>query len=502
MEQFDENRYFSAYKGVRNKFRNYDSLALIDGCIRYLHHPTPDQLQQLQKQPWLVLLLIKWILIDEQSFFHGKKFPTDHEIHELLQLVHDLGSSIRLPSQFDHHVLFFRSIAYQQFIYQREFALSYLSRQIALFSELESNHLIQTQFRQITGLDIGRFLELSFVLLVRFLGQTNHSISVDWFNSVESGYTPQEIQSFLSALSKPLDEIRSILVAQNNGRRPASEYYEQTPFIEYPLIKAGTEYICIDHNILYRRLEHFIYDKLRSWDAGKFMDKFGRIFESHVGRAIQHTGLPFSSEDYLRKIWGHNDSLIDFVITDGEANVFVDAKAVEMSRRGKVTHLADIVQDITEISILKAIEQAHDVMTRMRDIIVPNSPLQSKNSNYLIVVTFKELYVGNGRTFYEAIAKNKIDEIYSKYSETIALEDMYFLTIDEFEVFAEAIRNGSIGLVEGIEKAKADDANPLTRKFDFSLHIANWNFKNDIPKYLHDRSDALFNKLERTIQPS
>lgn len=282
MEQFNESRYFSAYKSVRNKFRNYDSSVLINGCLKYLHQPAQDKLQQLQKQPWLVLLLIKWILLDEQSFSPRKKIPTDHEVHEVLQSVHDLESSIRMPSQFDHYILFFRNIAYQQFIYQREFTLSHLSRQIALFSELPDNHLIRTQFKQITGLDASRFLELSLVMLVRFIGQNNHSISVGWFSSVSEEYTPQEIQFFLSTFSKSLEEIRDILVEQDNGRRPASEYYEQTPFLEYPLIKAGTEYICVDHNILYRRIEHFIYDKLRSWDAGKFMDKFGRIFESHV----------------------------------------------------------------------------------------------------------------------------------------------------------------------------------------------------------------------------
>ena len=503
MEKFDESKYYDAYKRVRNKFRNHDSQLLIEGCLRYLHKPAGDKLDQLQKQPWLVLLLIKWILLDEQSFMPGKKSPTDVELMEVLQSVHDLGSSIRLPTQFDHHRLFFRSIAFQQFIYQREFSLSHISRQIALFSALPDNHLIKTQFKLLTGLDVNRFLELSLALLARFIGRDNHSISAKWFVSLGNEYSQQEIQLFLSALSHSLEEIQLILKNRDGRRRLASEYYEQTPFIEFPLIRVGPEFICIDQNILYRCVEHFVYDKLRLWDAAKFMDKFGRIFESYIERAIQYTGLPYCNEAEIQNVIGITGNLIDFVVADGDANIFIDAKAVEMAYLGKVSHLADVVRGKTENSILKAIEQAHDVMARMQDIQINHECLQSRSKNYLIVVTFKELYVGNGQTFYEAIAKNKIDEIYARYAgkQTIDLENMYFLAIDEFEIFVEAVHNKKIGLVEGIEKAKADDSNFNTMKFDFSQHIASWNFKSELPEYLLEIFNKVYSKYKTILSP-
>ena len=144
MVEFDESKFYEAYKRIRNKFRNYDSKLLIIGCLKYLHQPTQNKIDQLQKQPWLVLLLIKWVLLDDQSFAPRKRPPTSHDLNALLQSVHDLGSTIRLPTQFDHHRLFIRSISFQQFIYQREFSLSHLSRQIALFSKLPDTHLIKT----------------------------------------------------------------------------------------------------------------------------------------------------------------------------------------------------------------------------------------------------------------------------------------------------------------------------------------------------------------------
>lgn len=498
MEEFDEGKYFDAYKRIRNKFRNYDSLHLINGCIQYLHKPSATKLEQLQKHPWLVLLLIKWILLDEQSFRPGKKLPTSSELIKILQSVQDLGSVIRLPTQFDHYRLFFRSIAFQQFLYQRNFSLNHLTRQIALFSNLPDNHLIKVQFKSITGIDVNRFLELSLALLTRFFDQKHHSVSADWFSSISKEYPPEEVHCFLFSLSKSLEEIRHTLTTRDNKRRPASEYYEQTPFIEFPLIQSNSEFVCVDLNILCRCLEHFVYDKLRAWNSEKFMSKFGRMFEAYIERAIQHTGLPYCNEKEIQKILGSPGNLIDFIVSDTDANVFIDAKAVEMSYLGKVSHLADVVRGKTENSILKAIAQAHSVLARMHDMKVNNDCLKNRNSNYLIVVTYKELYVGNGRSFYEAIGKNKIDEIYAQHSgkPAIPLENMYFFSVEEFDIFAEAIHNKQIGLVEGIEKAKADDTTPVTMKFEFSQHISSWGLRIKEPEYLRKMFIELHKKFK------
>jgi hypothetical protein len=41
--------------------------------------------------------------------------------------------------------------------------------------------------------------------------------------------------------------------------------------------------------------------------------------------------------------------------------------------------------------------------------------VQSRERNYLLVVTHKELYLGNGATFYESIVKEKVEEIIGQY---------------------------------------------------------------------------------------
>lgn len=39
IHRFSESSYYSEYKRIRNKFRKYNSLKLIVGCLSYLHSP-------------------------------------------------------------------------------------------------------------------------------------------------------------------------------------------------------------------------------------------------------------------------------------------------------------------------------------------------------------------------------------------------------------------------------------------------------------------------------
>jgi hypothetical protein len=500
MSKFSEDQFFGAYKTIRNNFRKYDTTAFIKGCLNYLHYPTRNDFEQLRKHPWLVFLLIKWAIADEQSFAPRRTVPSNKDIVNAIQRMCDLGEKTRLPDEFEHRTLFYRSIAYQQFIYQEDFRFSHLARQLILFGELPPDHFIKIEFHNLTGLSVEIFLELSFVLFTRFSKGEIHIVDQNFFSSLLKKYSVHEINTFLRAFSKPFPEIKAQVNERSDKKIQAEEYYEQTPFLTFPLVEDGTRFICTEHHVLHRCIEHFIYDRMKIWNAQKFMNEFGQIFERSVETAIQHSKLPYTTETELKNIFGNKSKLIDFIITDGNSSVFVDAKAVEMAYQGKIAHLCEVVED-KAASILKAIEQANEVMANLSNYTDNPCVLRKTNNNYLIVVTYKDLYLGNGVTFYEGIAKASLDKIRKKYSNGgIPLENMYFLNIDEFELFAEAVANSHIGLVEGLEKAKAADSDAITRKFGFLLHLASWNIPTPIPGYLQDRLMCEINKLKPFLE--
>jgi hypothetical protein len=497
---FNEKGYYSSYKYLRNKFRKYDSREVIDSCIKYLYKPEKDKIAELQKHPWLVMLLIKWVLLDESFDEKGQKPLTSNAFIEMLQLIRDLGGKARLPSQFEHSTLFMRCISYQQFHYQHALSSSYLARQMLLFGELPTNHYINKQFKSETGLEIKAFLELVLVVLTKFMTNKDPNLQMSWFSSVSKSYSNEDITNFLNSTSITLTELRKELRSSDDDKRRAYEYYEQSPFLEYPLIRNNNNYISFYPVLLYRSMENFIYDRLRKINSAKFMDKFGEIFERYIERTLIYSESIYINEKEVTKLLGHDGNQIDFIVKEEDANVFIDAKAVEMSYSGKVAHLSQVLKDKTSKTVIKAIIQAHDVLRKINEASDNNSGLLN-NNNYLIVVTFKDLNLGNGRTFYDSTAKDKLDGIYKKYSngKVIPLENMYFITIDQFDVLSELVKTGVISYSSAIEKAKVNDSEPATKKFDFWLHMASLGFELNQPQFLNDEGDKMFNNLMKMV---
>ena len=112
------------------------------------------------------------------------------------------------------------------------------------------------------------------------------------------------------------------------------------------------------------------------------------------------------------------------------------------------------------------------------------------------------MYLGNGRTFYETVAKDKMDEIFNEYSgkKIIAPENMYFISIEQFDILSELVKKNLITFKSAIETAKSADAKPESRKFDFWLHMASWGHPLDIPTFLTDEGDRMFKELGAMLQ--
>jgi len=496
---FSEDTYYAAFKQVRNKFRKYSYHELIGESLGYINAPAKDDIESSKRHPWLVLMFVKWVLLDDSFPNKNAKLPTSSEVNAILQLVYELSEKLRMPNEYEHVNLFFRNIAFQQFIYQIDFYYAHLSRQSILFSGLDKNHYICKAFRENTGLEIQEFLDLSLATLTRFLN-TNEVVMPDtWFSSVYNNYSPRKVANFLSSISKDINQIRNDLKQKDNGRRLSTEHYELTSFIEYPLIKVQNKYFLTHRKILFRRFEYFVYDTLREIDAAKFMDKFGGLFERYVEKSIKYSEERYFTEIEIKKELGAIGNQIDFLIQGGDANVFIDAKAVEMSSHGRTTHSSEILQHATKNSILKAIKQSHDVIKKISES--KSTKIQKSENNYLLVVTYKELHLGNGTTYYEVINKDKIDDIYDEYKEypCIPPENMYFITIDDLDILTSILKEESDSLLEILDKIKEKDKRPESRKFDFRLHLVNLDTKAQTSNYLVNEKDIMFDRIINAV---
>ncbi len=482
---FSEERYFVEYKKIRNRFRKYRYVDLFHLGLHHLHSPSKSSLQAIEKLPWVVMLLFKWMLLDDQYPNSRGKTVSQAILDRLLSDIHHLSTKAGLPSQYAHHVIFMRKLANQQILYQEEMRFTCLAREKILFSGLPEKHQIGKMFFNITGLHIPQYVELMAALLVQMHESIDDPlIKTEWFEPLGSKYPQEILERFFLTISKDLDDVRQALLALDNGRRLANEYYEVTPFVRFPLITAENDHLITSKFILYRCAESFVYDTLREWNADKFMAKFGRIFEAYVERVLKLTHLPYRTEIQLMQLLGPSGLQIDFLVEEESANIFIDAKGVEMSRKGQTTHSPSTIRSATKTSILKAIKQAHAVLKKMADST--GQGLAADKHNYLLIITYKEFFLRNGATYYDAVAKSDMDQIYAKHENypAILAENIYFIAIDEFDILCQTIGSRKLSLAKILATFRANDSDPHTSKFTFRQRLSNLGVDPEIPEHL------------------
>jgi hypothetical protein len=476
------------FREIQGEFRKYYPLSILDASLGYLYAPSKNKQDKAARQPWLVLLLIKWVYSDElANSFLPRPSINSVQYLALLQKVLDLTDSDKMPDEYEEVRLFMRALAYQQFFYQAEGKLVDLARQEIIFSRVPSNHYFKTRFLKLVGLPIETFLRISFVLLAAVESQ-GRILSRDYLFALCPPFEAYDVDAYLRAISIDVNDLNKALRdADTDGRSP-EEFLHQTPFLKFPLVKVDGKYWCVSPAVLSRSLGHFVFDLLKSDDVNAFNNPFGKSFEKYVGEWLKKTKLPIAIESELIKELPGVGGVIDFLIADDESNVLIDAKGVEMAQGGMAAVRKMDMRRAVKTSLIKAFEQGHEVISRLPKVSVKNPVICQRANNYLLVVTYKELYVGNGMAFANVVGGAELDKVRSAYSSDhqIPIENMYFLTIHEFEELMDLVSAGRVGLVEFLEYAKQIDSNPRTQKFNFEMHIQEFSKKGGRPIPLLD----------------
>ena len=280
------------------------------------------------------------------------------------------------------------------------------------------------------------------------------------------------------------------LISNNQSKGGYSEFYEQTPLVASPLIKEGPKYYCFHPYILYRCVEHFIYNTLKADDPKWFMDNFSGIYERYLETGLKYSSLKFYSEKDLIKNIDRKSKCVDYLIFE-DSNIFIDAKAVEMPYLGKVSDDPDVILGKIKNTALKAIEQAYELNSELLTSTNKTTP-KFKEESYLLVVTYKELYIGSGKALQNSVAKEKIDKLIEKTDPkaVVPLENIYFITIDDFDALMSAAKNGE-SISDIINTAISHDKVAEHKKFHFKQHITSILGESSPLPYLMGEADRI-----------
>lgn len=466
-----EDGFYERYKPIRNNLRKYSASSILAVFAKKINSFNAHDLSGLMALPWLWIVVLKWAFMDSERLCGKQREMRPKDLEALQMLVVKLSNYSRLPDEYEPIELYSRAIIYQQYTYQRLVSLKGILRQREMFSTAKSNDYFKAEFSSKYGLDINAFLELSAFLLAML--ETRGIYKFHLWDLPVSKFRIDEVENFLAAISIDIAIVGNKLTGLSAPCRRPAEFLEQTPFLNFPIVKCDLEYWCISRKVLSKALDHFVYDALKR--TTKFPTRFGRRFEAYVGSVIRRSKLPFCTEDDLKKVLGARSKLVDFLISSGGENFFVDAKGVELADRAKFTHLSDVLKGAIKSSLLKAVEQGQEVRKNLGSAKDCTWGVESQAGNYLFVVTYKSLYIGNA-SFLDHLTNGEVARILSSYSECsrIPLENIYFFSIDEFESLMHLVGSGKITLNEVMVRAKQADSNFETEKYYFAGHLSTW----------------------------
>lgn len=161
-----------------------------------------------------------------------------------------------------------------------------------------------------------------------------------------------------------------------------------------------------------------------------------------------------------------------------------------------------ILRDKVDASIIKAIEQAHKLNSAIGDADeLDGFELSNDVEPHLIVVTYKETYLGSGTKFYESVGKEKIDAIQNDIQREyrIPIKNIFFLSASDFDLLSEVVASRRGSILQILNKAKRDDSDPATSKFIFRMHLSGWG-KLKLPAYLLGEGNKYFEVLKGAFE--
>jgi hypothetical protein len=482
-----DSEFFREFKKVRNLFRKFEPLSVVFQILKYIN--TQRTALAASHHPWILLLLIKWVFQDEQVFQRGRKEIDDAKLRKLIDLAYKVGDCGRSPAETEGLDIFFRRMAYQQFIYQNQIdgVLSSFALDINLFGS-SANQAFSNKFYEKYSLSVEDFLVLAFAVAADLMsGEKRSFFEVSFFDQLSHEFDENVPLNFLDAISIRIGNIPDRFKKPPNYRISADEIYETSPFFSYPLIKVDNRYFVTHPEVVVRGLKDFLYRQYKTMMNDKQKRRFGILFQNEASEKIDYLGAEVKTEVTLKQEIGDQGKVVDFFIDDRDRPIFVEIKASELSKGGRLAISSMRLKDRME-QVLYAIAQAEDTLTRMKDVHFRNF---DGLSPYLVVVTYGHFFIGDG-THLGALFENTSFE----FPQNIPIENCFVVSFSEFEYLTKISKTARLSIGKILSSVKTVASQPEHREFIFQNYLDDLYSDVELPRALDDPFTRL---LEKTL---
>ena len=439
-----EKRMQKAFEELRGHIQEHGAHEVVELCMDTLC--VADTRESMRSYPpWFLLRLIEWAFRYGRSQpARGKRF-TEEELAKLVALIirmNDEGEA--LTTRATPHALV-KNMAHEQRALQlRKPRCDALARNLVLFLDLNRSSRIPDRFLKLTGMPIEGFLRLACALSFYFEKSVSSFVTAQDVSRLRRECERYAAQ-FLASLSLPVEEVRGFLAGRPQPSRSwFYQLHKESELMRKPLLGSGGRFRPYHRPLLFRSLETYAYDTLREDDAGTLMEPFREAFQEYVGASIEDSGLTHVKEDELRKYLPSGSKVVDHLIPLSDANVLIEDKAVEMHPLGRVSWLAEVLEGKLKSSIIKGIVQGNDVASALAATSQVGRVSLSGGPWYLLIVTYKHLYVAAGSYLEHIIGTDGMAHVGGKVGSrpTIPHDNVFFLSVAEFDSLMGCVQSG------------------------------------------------------------
>ncbi len=479
------------FKRMKRKIRRHSVYDLLVCLQAHLFHRDATNIDRMARiEYWHLLLLFKWVIqYGDYSGTTEKPPVSEVELADLLNDMKSLPDKVFVLRKDVDRFLLFRSMCYQQFWVQRFEQVAFgLARQYELFANLEEHHMLQRTFHKEFGVSLDDFIELSLALF-SIMQDRPRTLTANSFAAVHHAYGLETIEKYLQSVSIRFQDIPGWLESLQkekggNYRDFRDEFNEQSPFLRYPLLEAPGSFVCVSPRLLQVSMSSSVFDMLREIDKSAFMGRFGNLFEKYVERSLRVSSCQFLTEQALMGHFGGSEGskVVDFMVVDQGNTILIETKGVALPPKAMVAKQPGTVVSASKSSLIKGIEQAFDVASRLADMECVGGTVLGIKDTYLLIVTFKDIFVGNGETFRNFIAPDEIDRIIRDAGdkEWIPLSNIFFISVDELDLMLGYLANGSHTLSDFLEHAKKHQSMSLPKLYSFRNNIIEVCGRNNV----------------------
>ena len=465
--------YTDKAKKLRNKLRRFKRLSVLRHVIDYLQIPEDGTFSTAKKMLWLPFLMIEWLF--QVHEYSNAKTASKKQVMSLLNQMYDLQSE---ATQLDHSTnidLTLRRMVIGQIWTQEDTKNHWftLTRLYTLLMDSEYREYFESSFREANGIELWDFFAISLwsILHVDLVS------SAIRYEQIITELTPHfeldTVINFFIMTGASIAQLEEILRSTSNESITTDAYFSETRLLKTPFFFFDKGVLTPHKTLATKSLCDFVVDNLRQADTNAFLYKFSKLFETYIGVVIGESCDDFTTETDIKALYKESNldgKVTDFLLQKDDTAVFIEAKGLGPDQKMKVSDDAACVKNRLSGGLLRGVGQAFGcAKTLYENELIDSVP----NSNrYSVVVTYRSFYISSAKKIVEQIAPDLLDELHQEFGNQIPLENIYFMSIREFEGVMKACADTSSPLAFFLNYCTKQDADPQTACFDVFQHLS------------------------------